>query len=431
MRGISERQRVLALIWLVGSVLTWLTLVLPYDSADIPFGSRATVATVALVCAAGLWWGPPLPARAIHLLLVAGAGVVAFCTSLGIPAVEAPMVLLLVVYAFATFSPRAAVGHLVLNIALLAVVLATAPADRDVAPWISFVIVSGVAVTLSIALARIVTARERERVDAERDRRIAGELQRTLLPIALPEVPGAALAARYLPAAGDEADVGGDVYDAFELPDGRLCLAVADVAGKGLRAAQAVGGLRSALRAYALEDADPSLVLRRMDALVQHGGVSTEMATLLVVVVDAQRRTIDWASAGHPPPLRLSTAGPVFLPGAPGAPLGCEDVHPAPRHTEALADGDALLLFSDGLVERRGETLDAGFLRLATAAARAGHVALPILLDAVLPVAARPLQDDVTALVIRFEGGAPSPEAAAGDVAAQPPVASAPLGAPA
>lgn len=422
MRTPLDRQRVLALLWLVGGCLTGLSLVLPY-SVDVPLAPRAAVGIISLAGALALWRAPSLPTAALHALVAAGTGLIAYCSHLGAPGVEGVMFLLPVAYAFATFPPREAAGHLVLAVSLFGLILLTAEEGRTIAPWISFVFVSGVGATLSFAIAAILDLRARERVAAERDRRIADELQGSLLPATLPAVDGALLAARYLPAAR-EADVGGDLYDAFVLPSGRLALAVGDVAGKGLQAAQAVGALRAALRAYAIEDAAPATVLTRLDRFAGIAGTSRSgdpMATMLLAVLDPATGTVEWASAGHPPPLLLGSA-PAFLEGAPGAPLGYEgeDARAVP-HVMHLAEGEALLLFSDGLIERRGEALDAGMRRLARAAVAAGGVALPVLLDAVLPIAPRPLQDDVTALVVRRTPGRGAEEAQRATVPAEGP----------
>lgn len=407
----------LALLWLVGSVITVLTLVVPYD-VEVDATARFVVASLALGAAVFLWRAPQQTDAVLHGLLVAGALMIAFCTHLGAPDVEGVMFVLIVAYAFATFPARQAAPHLALTIVLLGVVLLTAPDEKTTAPWISFVMISGVAATTAFALASIFGVRERERVRAARDRLIARELQRALLPTRLPEVAGASLAAKYLPAA-DDADVGGDFYDAFVTPDGRLALCVGDVAGKGLAAARATGGLRSAMQAIALEDPAPGRVLGSMD---RFAAGNAPMATLLLAVLDPRTGEIEWASAGHPPPLRLAADGTgAFLAGAPGVPLGTEragNAEPA-VHRATLGRGEGLLLFSDGLIERRGEGLDTGMRRLAEAAREAAGTSLPALLDALLPIVPRPLQDDVTALVVRRDPEpAPAREATARDAAA-------------
>jgi len=144
---------------------------------------------------------------------------------------------------------------------------------------------------------------------AEREHRIAETLQRGLPPDRLPEVPGLALAARYVPAGADIA-VGGDWYDVVELPSGHLGLAIGDVAGHGPRAASTMGQLRMALRAYALEEPSPAEVVNRLDRLVSRL-LASEIVTLVYLVLDLDSVMVRFANAGHPPPLVVgsSTAG--------------------------------------------------------------------------------------------------------------------------
>ena len=199
----------------------------------------------------------------------------------------------------------------------------------------------------------------------EEEHRIAVELQRGLIPAELPTVAGVELAAHYQ-AAGLGAEVGGDWYDAFALPSGRLGVVLGDVAGSGIRAASTMGQLRSVTRAFALADEatrTPGEVLTRLNsyrvALDEH-----QLFTVLYAVVDPAEQTVEWASAGHPPPLRSRAGGAVdFL--EPGN--GLMGVEPDPYRTlrAELTPGDVLLLYTDGLVERRGESLDAGLERLA------------------------------------------------------------------
>jgi anti-sigma regulatory factor (Ser/Thr protein kinase)/putative methionine-R-sulfoxide reductase with GAF domain len=196
----------------------------------------------------------------------------------------------------------------------------------------------------------------------ERERGLADALQRSLMP-RLPELPAIALVGRYLPAAG--ARLGGDWYDAFQLPDGRLGMAIGDVVGHGFHAAALMGQLRSGMRAYALDGMSPAGVLERLNRLLRQIEPG-RTATLVYVVLDAHGGFLTVSSAGHPPPL-VAPAGeePSFidLPGS--VPLG------AARHVRyddqelELAPGSALVLYTDGLVERPGETLDAGLGRLA------------------------------------------------------------------
>lgn len=186
----------------------------------------------------------------------------------------------------------------------------------------------------------------------ERERNLAETLQRSLLPRVLPAAAGVRLGARYLPR-GAEGPVGGDFYDAVVLPEGRLGLAIGDVAGKGLSAAAAMGQVRAALHAYALEDAEPGTVLQRLDRFVAAMEVT---ATAMFVTIDPDGE-MTVASAGHPPAVLADAGGARLVTGALGPPLGAAvDGRGAERHR--LPPGARLLLYTDGLVERRDERLD-------------------------------------------------------------------------
>jgi len=398
--GSADRERVLAFLWLFGAALTLLTLVLPYD---VPVDERARAAVAALAGAVGigLLFAPPLADRTLHGLLAVGTAAIAYCCSLGVPDVEGVMFLLPVLYAFATFRILAALPHLALASGAYALVLWSGDRTEMVAPVVAWVFVSGVAAMLAFAVAALVELRERERAAGQRDRRIAEALQHALLPDRLPAPAGAVLAARYLPAAR-EADVGGDFYDALELADGRLALAIGDVAGKGLTAAAVVGRVRAAWRAYALEDPDPATVLGRLDVFLSVESGGAQMTTMLYALADLRAGTVTWASAGHLPPLLIGADGdPRFLTVLVGAPLGV--VASAARrvgHAPA-GPGDALLLYTDGLVERRQESIDEGLERLrgVLAGAPAGAEAV---LDRALGALPRRLGDDAAALAVHI-----------------------------
>jgi PAS domain S-box-containing protein len=200
----------------------------------------------------------------------------------------------------------------------------------------------------------------------EREHRIAETLQRSLLPDRLPDLPGLEVAARYLPAAS-EAEVGGDWYDVIPIAGGAVGLVMGDVAGKGLAGASMVGRLRSALRAYALEGHDAGRVVERLNRLLWNEAEESQMATMLYVIVDPAASTVRWVNAGHPPPLVMSRGDVRFLEGQASVPLG---VLPFPTYEEVTArldPGDALLLYTDGLVERPGEHLDVGLAQMAAA----------------------------------------------------------------
>lgn len=402
-----DRERVLALLWAVGGVLTVLTLVLPHG----PYVSEAVrwaVAASCLVACAALLAAPPLPAAALHALVAIGTLLVALCTSLGVPVVEGVMFVLPVLFAFGAFPRREAVPHLLLAAVAYAVVLAVRDGQDIVAAEVAWTLVMGVAAVAGVAVAALVEAREHERSAGARDRRIAEVLQRTLLPERLPQTDAVALTARYLPAA-DEASVGGDLYDAVKLPDGRVTLAIGDVEGKGLRAAAMVGQVRASLRALALDEPDPGRVLCRLNRVLAGTLDDVDMTTLVYLVLDPVAGTVAWACAGHPRPLLLPAGGaPEYLSGAHGPPLGAD---PDARFTTARATigpGDRLLLYTDGAVERRGESLETGLDRLRAAAAAAG-AGSGALLDAALGVLPGARCDDVAVLAVTLLEPTPAP----------------------
>jgi phosphoserine phosphatase RsbU/P len=213
--------------------------------------------------------------------------------------------------------------------------------------------------TLLVAASeRVAVAISRGQVH-ERERRISETLQRALLPARLPDVTGFSLAARYEP--GTDIEVGGDWYDALPLPNGEVALAIGDVAGKGVRAAVLMGELRGGLRAYALDAGGPDEVLARLDRLASEA--RHEMATVALAMLDPGTGDFRYASAGHLPPLLVDADGSAaLLSGGSAGPLLA--YHPAGSATAHLDPGACLLLYTDGLVERRGEVIDNGLNRL-------------------------------------------------------------------
>lgn len=187
----------------------------------------------------------------------------------------------------------------------------------------------------------------------ERERNLAVTLQRSLLPRVLPAAAGVRLAARYLPRGG-EGPVGGDFYDAVALPGDRVGLAIGDVAGKGLEAAAAMGQVRAALHAYALVDSDPASVLARLDPFV--GAMDITVTALFMTIDRAGELAI--ASAGHPPVVLADAAGARLVTGVLSPPLGAGMPAVGPSERLRLGRGARLLLYTDGLVERRDERLD-------------------------------------------------------------------------
>ncbi|HWF26023.1 MAG TPA: SpoIIE family protein phosphatase [Solirubrobacteraceae bacterium] len=237
----------------------------------------------------------------------------------------------------------------------------------------------------------------------EQEHRIAATLQEGLRPTGLPRVRGLELRAHYDPV-GDVAEVGGDWYDAFALRGARLGIVLGDVAGKGIPAASTMGQIRTVTRAFALGDEAtraPGDVLTRLNRYQLALGAE-EMFTVLYAIIDPHRGNISWANAGHPPPLLHSSAGEsYFLEGGNGL-MGIDDVVYVDLHHE-IAPLDTLIFYTDGLVERRGEVLDAGLERLVHAVAAGPDDPETLIRHIVAQVvpAERSPYDDVTIVVAR------------------------------
>jgi len=203
----------------------------------------------------------------------------------------------------------------------------------------------------------------------EREHNTAETLQRSLLPDVLPTVPGIILEARYLPVTRNM-EIGGDWYDAFRLPDGKLAVATGDVMGKGLTAAAGMGRVRNALRALALTDPRPAAVLAGLDRLFIATELEEQVTTVAYLVVDPETGDGMVGNAGHLPPLLLSRDSPPRLdPTEAGTPLGWAS--PRQQYAFRLPPGNTAVLYSDGLVENRKRGLDAGLDELVAVAAQA------------------------------------------------------------
>jgi PAS domain S-box-containing protein len=188
----------------------------------------------------------------------------------------------------------------------------------------------------------------------DRERRISHELQRNLLPDAIPELPGWEIAARYLPAAiGYE--VGGDWYDVVPVNDHLVALVVGDVEGHDLEAARIMSRLRNTLGLLVLEERDPGQALERLNRVALNS-VQSRLATALIGVLDTNSGVITFSSAGHPSPVQIEHGRAAELVVPPGPPLGVQRCQ-YKDHEYQLDDG-CLVMFTDGLVERRGVFLD-------------------------------------------------------------------------
>ena len=238
---------------------------------------------------------------------------------------------------------------------------------------------------------------------------IAESLQRALLPQRLPTLAGIEVAARYLPGASG-VDVGGDWYDVSPLGERRLFFAVGDVSGRGIEAAAVMASMHFAMRAFVSEGHSPAQVLHGLTRLLDITA-DDHFATVLCGIVDLGSQTVRLASAGHLPALLVGPAGAQLLSTPVGPPIGVRTVatldgQEQPLYEEAvfpLPDSGTLMVFTDGLVERRGESIDAGLERLrATALGAAGSLddVLAFVLD---QVRGESCDDDTAVLGARWQ----------------------------
>ncbi|HEX5936127.1 MAG TPA: MASE1 domain-containing protein [Actinomycetota bacterium] len=202
----------------------------------------------------------------------------------------------------------------------------------------------------------------------EREHRIAETLQQALLPQRLPHLVGIGLAARYVPAE-EGSSAGGDWYDVLELPGGGVGLVIGDVAGHGSEAASVMGQVRMAVRAFSLEGHPPAIVVGLVHDLIRSLYDGEQMVTMLFVTVEPTTWEATVVNAGHPPPLVLDPAGGAsFLEGPVGLPVGLNWSLPYEGSIARLRPGSVLVLFTDGLVDRRDVPVEEGLARLRTVA---------------------------------------------------------------
>ena len=245
----------------------------------------------------------------------------------------------------------------------------------------------------------------RRTVEIGEYRRISDTLQASLLkPVSdLPTV-----AARYLPAVGRLA-VGGDWYDVIDMGDARRGLIVGDCVGHGLQAATVMAQLRSAARAMILEGRDPAAVLDGLDTFASSID-GAACASVVCAVFDRTMHTLTYARAGHPPPLIVNRTGVTWLDEAGGALLTIDNGRPRTTAVVDVDDADVLVLYTDGLVERRGESLDIGLDRLAAAAAELyGDTVHRIAEDLIRLLSPETTRDDVVIVVKQLVSTSRSP----------------------
>ncbi|MFK0288997.1 SpoIIE family protein phosphatase [Streptomyces sp. NPDC090442] len=206
----------------------------------------------------------------------------------------------------------------------------------------------------------------------ESQQELAVGLQRSMMPTVQPDIPGMAVAARYVPTGGG-LEVGGDWYDMIPLPSGRIALVIGDVQGHDVRAAGLMGQLRIALRAYASEGHHPDAVLSRASRFLaginetesRGHGEDQRFATCLYVEVDPATGLLDVARAGHPDPaIRMADGAVMVRPTAGGLPLGIDPDTDYPTTRIVLEPGETMLVCTDGLIETGGHDLETGWGRL-------------------------------------------------------------------
>ncbi|HSS47728.1 MAG TPA: PP2C family protein-serine/threonine phosphatase, partial [Thermoanaerobaculia bacterium] len=248
---------------------------------------------------------------------------------------------------------------------------------------------------------RRIAERERQRVELETARGI----QSSILPDLPPRLAGVDIAHAYLPAS----EVGGDFYDVLALEDGRLAVAVGDVAGHGVSSGLIMSMAKSALAVQVTFDPEVAAVFNTMNRTVYQTARKRLLTTLCYAVIDPRRLEMFYASAGHLHPYRIGATGQVEPLESIAYPLGVRGALPVEVRTAKLAPGDTLFLFSDGVVEARREGNDEmfGFERLEESLAR--HVGRGpeetrdgVLADVARFTAGAPREDDQTILVLRL-----------------------------
>jgi serine phosphatase RsbU (regulator of sigma subunit) len=236
------------------------------------------------------------------------------------------------------------------------------------------------------------------------EHRAALAFQRSALPRELPSIQGLTIAARYEPGS-HHAAVGGDWYDVIALGDDRVALLVGDVVGHGIVAAAAMGRVRTAFQTIAPLRPDPGAMVQTIGRQVE-SIPDAVCSTVLCLIVDLRSESIRWCRAGHLPPMLLRSGQAQLLDGIGLPPLGVGlELEPTVHH-EPLTRGDVIVLYTDGVIERRDESIDDGFERLklvGEALADLGPEDLcKALVEALVP--ADEQTDDVAVLVVRFDG---------------------------
>ncbi len=263
------------------------------------------------------------------------------------------------------------------------------------------------AIGAAVMTQRLVRRRRSAEALAEENERLYGEqqtlavsLQHALLPDVVPEITGVEIATRYV-AGIDVMEIGGDWFDAISGPDGDFIFVVGDVSGRGIQAAVIMASLRFAIRAYATQGDPPSQILAKLCSLLDIGREG-HFATVLCGHVDKDRRKLALSSAGHLPPLLVSDGKGTFVDLAIGPPIGTVVDAAYPSTSIHVPDGCTLLAYTDGLVERRGETLDIGLEDLRQSVVQSNRPLDQVLSDVVEALTSNGSDDDIAILGLRW-----------------------------
>lgn len=270
-------------------------------------------------------------------------------------------------------------------------------------PWV--ILVAGIVFTIGLVAMteRLIRRRHRAEQLANENRRLYGEqrnvsltLQQSLLPKAFPTIDGVEFAARYIP--GDSGiEVGGDWYSAIAIDDHRFAFVVGDVSGRGLAAATIMAGLRYTIRAFASVAYSPEQILEMASKEISIGS-DGHFATVLVGIADNVRREVTLANAGHLPALVVGGGTSEFVDAPVGVPLGV-GVRTYESTTIPIPPNTTLIAYTDGLVERRTESLDTGLERLRQAASVEAPWVDDLVTSIVDKIFAEHVSDDDTAIL--------------------------------
>lgn len=252
---------------------------------------------------------------------------------------------------------------------------------------------------LQLAADRAALAIDNARLSEQRS--VTEIMQRSLLPDALPQIPGMRFSAKYLPA-GSGIKIGGDWYDVFALRNGRVAFVIGDVVGRGVLAASVMAEIRASLRVYMTQGHELTEVVAMLNDLLVTMG-SNRGATLSILELDPEAEELEAVIAGHLPPLLIEPDGDTrLLEQKHGLPVGVRTGHAYRASRHQFPIGSRLLLYTDGLIERRDEAIDQGFQRLIAAASAAAQRTDSSLADRVYRALLdeTPLEDDVALLAI-------------------------------